>query len=104
MIPLNAVAGVGEDAIFNCSTNRGPDWIFSKDGTSAGELNITTGCSVNPVLRNQYRTEEQGPNFTCSLLAFNVTMEQAGVYRCTDIYADIAYYALLTVMGKLQFN
>lgn len=100
MIPLNAVARVGEETLFNCSTHSPPTWIFSKGGTSRDELVIATGCNVTIGLGSHYRTEEQGSNSTttCNLIVFGITMRQAGVYRCTE---NITYYALLTVIGKL---
>lgn len=92
------MAEVNGKAIFNCSaTPSGPLlWILSRDGTTSGEIRIATSCVLSPGLQNHYRTEKTDGQ-TCNLIIFNITMEQAGVYRCTE---SDTYLALLTVLGK----
>lgn len=94
----NAVAEISGEAIFNCSgTSFLPNWIMSKDGTSTNQLPIAGSCVVNANVQNHYKPEQTGRPLVCNLIVFNVTMEQAGVYWCSE---GIPSYALLTVLGK----
>ena len=103
--PQNTVAEVGGQAIFNCTSDLAvPSWIFSKTReevvASTGQ-NIVANCAVLPGFATHYDVDRQGgSNNSCNLIINATTMQQAGVYTCTDIQTGPS--AILTTIGRLQ--
>lgn len=96
--PSNAVAEIGNDVTFNCTTdNSPPSWYLTTDGTSTDIQYIAAGCVVEPQFIDQYRVEQpDGDIAICNLIAVGVTSDQAGVYTCTENGPTAS--ALLTVV------
>src|SRR6218665_3905938 len=87
--PSNAVAEVGGQAIFNCTSDTTvQSWIFSTNReeyeTSTGQT-IVAGCIVQTGFTSNYAVDRPGgSNFICNLIVKATTMQQSGVYTCLD--------------------
>ena len=101
--PLNAVAEVGQQAIFNCTSDTTlQNWILSTKREDLGTTESKTivyGCVVQSGFSNHYEVDRPGGNIdTCNLIVKDTTIQQAGIYTCTDI--AVGPSAILTVIGK----
>lgn len=101
--PSNAVAEVGGQAIFNCTSDTTvQSWIFSTNReeyeTSTGQT-IVAGCIVQTGFTSNYAVDRPGgSNFICNLIVKATTMQQSGVYTCTDTGPGPS--AILTVIDR----
>lgn len=100
-MPSNTVAKIGNQVKLNCVADVEIGyWVLSKNGVPTSALTIVgPGCpAVRSAFVDHYTVEVLGGGTTCNLIVFNITMEQAGVYRCTEDQntAD----SLFTVIGK----
>ena len=102
--PLNAVAEVGQQAIFNCTSDLpSPNWVLSAKredlGTTASKT-IVYGCVVQTEFTTHYYVDQPGGNINiCNLIVNDTTMHQAGIYTCADTVFGPS--AILTVTGKV---
>ena len=101
--PSNAVAEVGGQAIFNCTSDTtAQSWIFSTNReeyeTSTGQT-IVAGCIVQTGFTSDYEVDRPGgTNNVCNLVIRTVSVQQAGVYTCSDDAPGPS--AILTVIGR----
>lgn len=99
--PLNTVAKIGGNQVkLNCIADGAIGfWYLSKNGSSPLTI-VGPGCStVHPAFANHYSVQLLDGGHTCNLIVSNITMEQAGVYRCSEYDSR---YSLFTVIGKCQ--
>src|SRR6218665_712285 len=97
--PSNTVADIGKQVKLNCVANETIDyWFLSKNGESGSEEAIVNpGCSIVNNFKDHYAVESLGQGTTCNLVVFDITLEQAGVYRCSEAQHDL--FSILTVIG-----
>src|SRR6218665_1297518 len=100
--PLNTVTDVGQQAIFNCTSDTTiQNWIFTADRddvSTLSALTIAISCVVQPAFTTDYEVDRPGGSSNkCSLIVKATTLQQAGVYTCSDTAAGPS--AALTVTG-----
>lgn len=96
--PLNAITGIGgNQVIFNCTANNLPTfWTWSRNGVSTNAQYIASGsCVLEPGRESNYRVDYPAGTTSCNLIVFDVTLEQAGVYTCSEVGSA---NAILTVI------
>lgn len=100
--PSNTLSQIGNQVKLNCIANTAIGyWFVSKNGVTADEFIIVgPGCSaLNPAFADHYAVESLGGGTTCNLIVFNITMGQAGVYRCLEATSNVL--SILTVTGNV---
>jgi len=85
--PSNTVAEIGKQVKLNCTATAAIGyWLLSKNGVATDEVAIAgPGCSINAPFADHYAVESLGGGTTCNLIVSNITMGQAGVYKCSEL-------------------
>jgi len=94
--PLNTVAYTGHNVLLWCSNPGVPTAGFKWENETT---EIVQDCS-NDTSVSPFQVSTATPN-SCSLLITNVTLEQAGTYRCTALGSESAS-AELVVIEKMN--
>ena len=100
--PSNAVAEIGGQAIFNCTSDiTVQSWIFSINReeyeANTGQT-IVANCVIQTGFTSNYAVDRPGgSNYICNLIVKATSMQQSGVYTCLD--SGPGPSAILTVIG-----
>src|SRR6218665_4146691 len=100
--PANVVAAIGDQVTLGCAGDAQITyWILSKDGNDSGQLTIAgPGCSIvnNSQVVDHYTVESFEGGTRCNLNIFDITVDQGGVYRCSEGANSLS--SIFTVIGK----
>lgn len=99
------MAQIGDQVKLSCVANAAiAYWHLSTNGVATDEgIIVGPGCStLNPTFADHYAMESLNGGKTCNLNVSNITMEQAGSYRCSDGSSEL--WSLLTVTGNSLWN
>lgn len=96
MPPSNAVSAPADQVVFHCegSLYQGK-WFLSNNGDQNQELLVVgPSCVETTGSEGHYGTDTTGGTNACYLIGRNITVKQAGVYRCQEKTSTLRYLGL----------